>query len=74
MKMEKNNIEIMGYFVNKIKDSVFLEIQLKEIPEDNNQIVAIGFGRPLLLWMLQELDKEKESEEEVEKVEATVVE
>ena len=72
--MQTENIEIMGYFVDKIKDSVFLEIQLKNLPSGEDQMVAIGLGRPLLLWMVTELDREEESEEEVEDVQATVVE
>jgi len=65
-KQMKDNIEILGYYLDKVTDSVFLEIKLKNLGDTEDKVVGIGLGRPLLLWMLQELDKEEESEEEVE--------
>jgi len=66
-KEMQDNTSVLGYYVDKVTDSVFLEIELKNLSDTENKVVGIGLGRPLLLWMLQILDTEQEeSEEEVE--------
>ena len=63
--MTQKDVEILGYYTNKFRNTVTLEVQLRNIPDAEDRIISIGFSKPLILWMLQELDKEEESEEEV---------
>lgn len=58
-----HNAKILGYYVDKEVDGVFLEVELQNIPKADDIIVTIGLGRPLLIWMLAQLDLEEEEDE-----------
>ena len=67
VEQETQNIELLGYYVDKSVDKLVLEMRLLNLPDAGDNIVSVGFKRHFLKWMLKELDRWEDKVEEGEK-------
>jgi len=56
LKEMNSNTKVLGYYVDRGYDVVFLEMELKDFGDGETKVITLGFGKPMIDWMLETLD------------------